>query len=270
MQVQIATTNNSALSVNDRGFQYGDGCFSTIAVRHGQPLYWDYHAKRFEQTLSRLRIDAIDFARLRGVVEEQARGLGNSGVIKVTITRGEGGRGYSSAADFTPNVVITTAMMPPTYATLREQGIALGLCNTQLGLNPLLAGMKHLNRLEQVLVRQEIDHQHWQDAVVCNLNGHVVETGIANLFWEQGNQLYTPDLSLSGVAGVMRQVIIDQANRLNIAISEVAVKPEHLLSVESVFVSNSLMMLVPVIEFNGHHYKKGKIFSLLAKSLYCD
>ncbi len=280
MKPQLFLGNDQKIAIADRGFQYGDGCFSTMAIRQGKVCHWQYHLARFESSLARLSIEMPDPRWLYEVIIEQAaffidKGIDegiDEGIVKVVITRGEGGRGYGISAQLSPNVVVTTANMPENYASLREDGIALGCCEQVLGSNPLLAGMKHLNRLEQVLIRQEIDHNGWQDALVSNVEGHVIETGLANLFWEQDGQIYTPDLLKSGVNGVMRQVVIDKLNALGHIVQVVQIDLVSLLNhAESLFISNSLMGVVPVREVRNQHkdyvYPLGPLYTLVKDQL---
>nr|WP_086940768.1 aminodeoxychorismate lyase [Thaumasiovibrio occultus] len=271
VQQQRWLGQGSTVSISDRGFQYGDGCFSTIAVQQGKARLWDYHQRRLMQTLSLLCIPFSDFDGLAEQVRLAAASFNADGVVKVMITRGEGGRGYSASGAVTPNVVVTTSPMPPHYAALRREGIALGICHTQLGHNPLLAGHKHLNRLEQILVRQEIDREGWLDAIVTDLDNKVVETGIANLFWEIDGKLYTPDLSLAGVNGVMRQRIIDWAQQAGVPVVAVRVSiPELVTQAKALFICNALLGPVFVSAVAGQTYVPGEIYLQLTKSLCCD
>ncbi|WP_087018163.1 aminodeoxychorismate lyase [Thaumasiovibrio subtropicus] len=272
MPTQIRIGQEATISITDRGFQYGDGCFSTIAVKFGKVCHWTEHLRRFEDSLQRLAIKTPDWNEISAVLTALARDFANEGVIKVVITRGQGGRGYATYHqdhDFEPNVVITSAPMPSNYEKLRRSGIQLGICQQPLGVSPMLAGMKHLNRLEQVVIRREIDANGWQDALVTNTDGHVIETGLANLFWEKSEQLFTPNVGRSGVAGVMRDVVIAKANEQGVSVSIVDTSISSLLEeAESLFICNSLMGAVPVTAIENRVYPKGALYCRIAPQLF--
>ncbi|OAN18348.1 aminodeoxychorismate lyase [Photobacterium jeanii] len=256
------------LIVTDRATQYGDGCFTTLCVKNGLPWLWDLHLARFQRTLDALAIPHPDWQWLTQEVSQLAAGFTDLGVIKVLISRGSGGRGYSPAGCHNPNVVITTAQWPHHYHDWQQQGIALGVCQQALGLTPMLAGHKHLNRLEQVLLKQEIEQQGWQDAVVRDVLGQVVETSASNIFWRKDQTLYTPDLSMAGVCGVMREQVIRLVASTPYCLQIVKSQLDTLLCADEVFITNALMALVPVNQINDTYFTERTALTELNKRLY--
>ena len=246
------------VSVLDRGFSYGDGLFTTIKVDNYCCELLPQHIDRLQQGLIRLSIAAIDFEALSNDLTTKAKNLQN-GILKVTITRGIGQRGYSSLGCDSPTVVISTSPMTTSYLPWQKEGINLGISTITLGINPLTAGLKHLNRLEQVLIKQQIDENKWADAVVLDCNGHVIETNMANIFLCKDNIVYTPCLKTSGVNGLMRQQVINYLDDNNIDIIEDRFKLGAIMNADEIFITNCLMGVVPITAVESTTFSIGKM-----------
>ncbi len=233
------------VSLGDRSFQYGDGCFTTILTKAGELVYWPEHVERMEACLKVLQIPipdwqvVLEWANLATLQDEYAG-------VKIHISRGIGGRGYSPKGIENPTVTISSFVFPAHYSRWQKNGVNLGVCETRLGIQPLLAGHKHNNRLEQVLAKAEIEATEFTDAVTLNVQNDVIETTIANLFWARDNNVYTPDLSLSGVAGVMRRKILEflRANSIKVELGSFALA--EMLEADEVWMCNSLLGIAPV------------------------
>ncbi|MHA2937691.1 aminodeoxychorismate lyase [Vibrio sp. RC27] len=235
------------ISVFDRSFQYGDGCFTTMAVRSGCIEHWPYHRQRLEQSLDALGIPFSHWSNVEKWLDEVLSScVGVRSGIKIHISRGTGGRGYSVLGLGSPTVTINTFPYPQHYDQWQQKGITLGLCEQRLGLNPRLAGFKHNNRLEQILLKQELEANGFVDGVVLDLNDHVIETTIANLFWFKQDVLCTPDLHQAGVAGVMRRVVIEHAKAMGTTVEVSCYKLSDLMSADSIFMTNSLLGMAPI------------------------
>lgn len=259
----------TTLSVTDRGLNYGDGLFTTILVAKGHCCLLNKHLKRLQDGIKLLGIAQIDFGQLIEQLSGLAKDL-NSGVIKVVITRGDGVRGYSSVGCTQPTVIVNAGKLPTHYPRLRKSGISVGISTIPLGLNPVTAGLKHLNRLEQVLVRQQIDQEHWDDAIVLDCQGFIVESNLANIFWVKDNILYTPSLDLAGVEGVMREFVMEKAAELGLTIKVDRYRLSSVTEADEIFVTNSLMQLVPVVKIEERNYKVGDVTSNLAKTVVVE
>ncbi len=237
------------LSPIERGFAYGDGVFTTIAVRHGQAVLLDYHWQRLENSCQRLGISTPnlhqwqnDFLRFVSAYPEAT--------AKIIITRGEGGRGYLPDRH-TPAHCYFYAYPVVTYPEQYQQAISTDFLLGRLGISPLLAGMKHLNRLEQVLLRQELAHTSYPEALVCDVMGQVIEGVFSNVFLVQDGQLLTPLLNGAGVAGVMRRYILQLSHQLGWVSSEKTLLPDDFLRADEVFFCNSLYGIWPVQQIAG-------------------
>ncbi|NRA54041.1 MAG: aminodeoxychorismate lyase [Gammaproteobacteria bacterium] len=257
------------VAVTDRGLNYGDGIFTTILVTQGQCQDLVAHLARLQQGLKLLNIATVDYVALAAQLTEIAKAQAMA-VIKVLISRGQGTRGYSCVGCDTPLVVVTTSDYPAHYHTLRQQGISLGVSTIALGLNPLLAGIKHLNRLEQVLVRQQIDDSDYQDAVVLDCQGFIVETGIANIFWVKDNVVYSPSLELAGVKGIMRAKVITWLTEAGYQVDTDRYRLSSIMSADEVFITNCLMTVVRVNNIEQTHFDQREIFELIEAKLQHD
>lgn len=233
------------VSLGDRSFQYGDGCFTTILTKQGELVYWPEHIARMEACLKVLQIPLPDWKTVLEWANQAALQDERAGV-KIHISRGIGGRGYSPNGIEGPVVTISHFAFPSHYSLWQKDGVCLGVCETRLGIQPLLAGHKHNNRLEQVLAKAEIEGTEFADAVTLNVQNHVIETTMANLFWVKDNNVYTPDLSLSGVAGVMRRKVLEFLRANSIKAEQGNFTISEMLKADEVWMCNSLLGVAPV------------------------
>ncbi|MBJ2251963.1 aminodeoxychorismate lyase [Pseudomonas sp. MF6784] len=234
-----------AVPLKDRGLAYGDGLFETLAVKAGQPVLLDRHLQRLDEGCRRLALVA-DQALIRDELLAYAAALGD-GVLKLILTRGDSLRGYGINAG-APVRRILQGSPPATYLPAHGSlGVRLFPCATRLSEQPLLAGLKHLNRLEQVLARAE-----WQDAdhaegLMLDMSGRVIEGVFSNLFLVDNGQLLTADLSRCGVAGVMRAELLARAEALGLVTTVTDISLAQLQRADEVFVCNSVYGIWPVL-----------------------
>ncbi|WP_347904907.1 aminodeoxychorismate lyase [Pseudomonas purpurea] len=233
-----------ALSLKDRGLAYGDGLFETIAVRGGQPVLLERHLCRLADGCSRLAITA-DHSLIHREVLAYAAALGE-GVLKLILTRGDSLRGYAPDPAAQPHRILQ-GNPPAAYPAVHgQQGIRLFPCATRLSEQPLLAGLKHLNRLEQVLARSEWQDAEYAEGLMLDLHGRVIEGVFSNLFLVRDGELLTADLSRCGVAGVMRAELLFQARQLGIATHITDISLDQLQQADEIFVCNSVYGVWPV------------------------
>lgn len=252
--IPIVNSNSGAgVPFSDRALQYGDGVFSTVRIADGQAQLWPLHQARLQAGLQRLAIHFEEWPILESQVHECCR-KADQGVLKVWISRGVGGRGYAPPVPCRANWALSLHALPDHYARWRHQGVVLGTSPIRLAKQPLLAGIKHLNRLEQVLVKQDLAAREWDDALVCDTDGMVVESSAANLFWHSQGHWFTPDLRHAGIAGVMRQYVLQQFSDAKQQVEVVRITADGLRHADSLFMCNSLMGIVPVRQCNDIHY----------------
>jgi len=257
------------VSVLDRGFQYGDGLFETLKVCNGQPLHWDRHLARLQNGCERLGIAMPAPALLQAEAGQLCQGVADA-VLKITVTRGVGGRGYAAAQGMTPTRVLARLPAPAYPATHWSEGIRLHLCQTRMGENPALAGIKHLNRLEQVLARAEWDDPQVAEGLLRDNNNQVIEGTMSNVFCVREGRLLTPPLSRCGVRGITRDRVLAAARQAAIEAEEVALQVEDLHQAQELFVTNSLIGIWPVQHFAGRDYVPGPLTRQLTAALEAE
>jgi 4-amino-4-deoxychorismate lyase len=256
------------LTVHDRGLAYGDGLFDTLLISNGQPVFYDLHIQRLLKGCERLGLSLK-----RETIETDIKKLlihtekSDSAVLKTIITRGSGQRGYRITENSVVNRVL---IMSPLSSNEHTSGkpLTLALCDTRLGHNPALAGIKHLNRIENVLARNEWRSLNVDEGLMLDTSGNVIEGTMSNVFWCDGDVLYTPGLTRCGVEGVMRQVIIDRlASKLGLAVKQGDFRLDSLYQADEIIMSNSLMGIRSVGSIGCHQKNSDVIAAQLRQAL---
>lgn len=247
LRIQTFIVNGSfdyTISPLDRGFAYGDGVFRTMIVRGGLPEYWPQHYQKLVTDCASIKIVCpsaelliSDLQQLFSMAEIAENAVA---VIKIMITRGEGERGYAPPAITNPLRVIIKTDIPLYPDSYFNEGVHLHICKTQLATQPLLAGVKHLNRLENVLARMEWTNPNIIDGIMLDSNQHVIECTAANIFIRHGDTLITPSLNQCGVAGITRQRIIDSAHLIGLTVKIEPINLDRLFASDAVVITNSL------------------------------
>lgn len=259
-----------ALSPVDRGLAYGDGVFRTLRLENGQPLHWLRHYQRLVDDAARLDLQCPPVALWLDDIGDLARRYGD-GVIKCLLTRGVAGRGYAAPVDPTPPTRLVMWSAAPSYPLEHATtGIALRLCQLRLAHQPRLAGIKHLNRLENVLARAEWKDSAWAEGLLLDVDGHMVEGIMSNLFWRSGSQWFTPRLDRCGVAGVTRDRVMAELQALHSPPAEVLAAPAQLEAADEAFVCNSLIGLWPIRAFGQRRWTQFPTLQSLHHALKGD
>ncbi|MEN8166350.1 MAG: aminodeoxychorismate lyase [Pseudomonadota bacterium] len=251
------------IAATDRGLQYGDGLFETIAVVNGSPRLWERHMARLRLGEQRLGLPPEDKERLLREILSLLED-GQRGVIKIVLTRGQGGRGYRPPEQPRTSRIISLHDWPDYPAEWFSKGISLRICATRLGRNERLAGIKHLNRLEQVLARSEWQDDKIPEGLMLDERDCVIEATQSNLFLLRYGRLLTPDLSKCGVAGVVRELVLELAKDLGMqtVVSEITL--DQVKSADALFLTSSLLGICPVAELEECRFNIQKIPSALS------
>jgi 4-amino-4-deoxychorismate lyase len=233
------------IDCRDRGLQYGDGVFETMRVRGSRIRLLDYHLERLCEGCRRLKIDAPNADSLRREILVRAARRTDA-VLKLIVTRGVGSRGYRPVGGERCTRVLSLHALPRAAIAAALEPIRMRMCETRLGSNPSLAGLKTLNRLESVMARGE-----WRDARVWeglmrDVDGNVVCGTMSNLFLRRGSMLITPILDRCGIAGVMRRWVLEQAKQLRLRPSQRRLAWQDLVEADEVFMTNAVAGIVPV------------------------
>ncbi|NOQ17335.1 MAG: aminodeoxychorismate lyase [Methyloprofundus sp.] len=247
----------TTIEATDRGLHYGDGLFETIEITNQQPVFLTQHLQRLEAGCFVLK---IPFPNKTLLIDEVMQLCKNTthGVIKIMLTRGSGGRGYRQPEAISTTRYIALHPYPKYPESYKTKGIAARFCDMRLALNPTLAGIKHNNRLEQVLARAEWQDE-FQEGLMLNLNDEVVEGTMTNLFVVKNGILLTPKLDQSGIKGIIRQIIIDLCLAHEIPLQQQIMTKEFVLAADEVFVTNSVIGIWPITQLQDSSYKVGDL-----------
>ncbi|NDJ58148.1 aminodeoxychorismate lyase [Enterobacteriaceae bacterium 4M9] len=258
----INGAEQTTLAADDRAIQFGDGCFTTARVVDGAVRFIDDHLDRLEEGCRRLGFSAPPRELLRAECEQLATGNARA-TLKVIISRGAGGRGYAPGHP-APTRMLRVSAYPSHYDALRERGAVLALSPVPLARNPWLAGIKHLNRLEQVLIRAQLEQTNADEALVLDTEGWLTECCAANLFWRKGNQVFTPQLDSAGVDGTMRRHILRLLAASHWQVHEVRARSQVLLQADEVIICNALMPVLPVCQAQEKGFSSRELYRFLA------
>ncbi len=269
-QVLVDGEPHAQIPVFDRGFRFGDGLFETIAVVRGRPLLWDRHLARLAHGAERLGIAMPPLSLWRAEAERLCRAAARSGdaVLRLVLTRGAGGRGYAPPPDggARPTRVLWIEPWSGYPSHYAREGIAVRYCTVRLSRQPRLAGLKHLNRLEQVLGRAELPPD-CPEGLMCDDRDQVIEGTMSNLFAVCDGVLRTPALSECGVEGVMRAEVLARAAGFGLRVVCAPLTRAELARAEEIFLTNSLIGLWPVRRVEDQEYPVGPITRQIQASL---
>jgi len=254
----------NSISILDRGLAYGDGVFETVRV-NDQPILLPLHLQRLQKGLTRLAIP-VDFNVLKKEIHDFLLSHAK-GILKITVTRGCGGRGYATPENPQATRILSWHASPQYPEANSLHGVNLFACQTTLGMNPNLAGIKHLNRLEQVLARNEWQDKDYQEGLMLDADGHVIECVFSNFWGVKSGTLITPELSRCGVEGVMRQWLLAHADEIRLPVSIKPITKNDMLGFDEIFVSNSVYGVWPVKSCWGRSWLPGEITKKLQASV---
>jgi 4-amino-4-deoxychorismate lyase len=270
--VLINGETRDKISTQDRGLQYGDGVFETIAYRNSRAEFLEQHLSRLLEGCKVLSIAFEQIEELRNELDMVFQSLGEqTAVVKVIVTRGAGRRGYFSDNTEIPTRIVSSHPFPNHPKQYQTEGVLLRFCEQTLSTNSRLASIKHLNRLEQVLARNEWDDPDIPEGIMSDVEDNIIEGTMSNIFIVEDGKLFTPVVTRAGIAGVIRAQIIEIATRSGISVQERVIKKQELAEADEVFVCNSVIGIWPVYAISNKMYPVGFITQFLQKALAeCD
>ena len=267
------------LTINDRSIHYGDGLFETLLCDNNKLYYWSQHYQRLQASAERLKIACPqeqvlldDITKLLEINKPGAKSE-EACAIKLIVSRGSGERGYKFTRNITASRFVLLSALETDYSSLLSHQLLSGelfICKQQVSINENLAGLKHLNRLENVMARNEWNDKaknNFIDGLMLNANQHVIEGTMSNLFAIKDKQLFTPELSLSGVNGIMREIIIALARKSNIKTSLINLTLDDLTAMDELFISNSLIAMKSVTKLGDSLYKDQTVTNMIFAEL---
>lgn len=231
----VVSDPDHAVAANDRGLNYGDGVFETMLLRAGHVRFLQAHLQRLVASCERLAIPVVVANVERDI--ETVRAQVREGILKLVVTRGSAGRGYRPDRAASPGVIVTVHDLP---AMDPAPALAVRWCDVRLSRNAALAGMKHLNRLEQVLAQNEWHDPAIGEGLLLDTEGELVSGTASNVFIVRGGALLTPDLRFCGVRGVMRAQVLRAARELGLSHSEEPLWPDDLAEASEIFLTNAV------------------------------
>jgi 4-amino-4-deoxychorismate lyase len=259
------------VSTLDRGLHFGDGLFETIACRKGRACFLSLHLERLALGCERLSIRLADLDVIRREIQSVASGA-DTALIKLIVTRGEAvARGYGWAGNEVATRIVLRYASPPEDVEAQREGVRVRTTSVRLGENAVLAGMKHLNRLEQVLARSAVPAEDAAELLMFSSSGRLVSGTMSNVFIVQDGRLATPRIDVCGVAGVMRRVVLREAAKAGMVAHECALSADDLNDATEVFLTNARIGIWPVRVLDARTLGPGsttrKLQSLIAPLL---
>jgi len=260
----------SALSLSNRGFAYGDGIFETIRVVDASVPLLDYHRARFLRGAEALKLgDALALLALfdqsleNAVLQLQLKGH-QSGLVKLIAVRSEGGRGYAPAPSAHLDIFTQVFELPHYLESYYQQGIELGLCNYRLSEQPMLAGIKHLNRIDQVMGARELAGE--PEGLMLDQRGNVIEGTKSNLLVLRNGEVFTPELDLCGIRGTLLSALL-AGEVSGCSIQERKIRLEDLHQADGLLMINSVFGVWPVRLFQGASFTRIERTAVLMEAI---
>ena len=253
----------------DRSLLYGDGIFTTLVLRDGRLLLIDKHLDRLKRDSERLKIDNVSIELINQQINKIIQNQTN-GIIRVTISRSSGQRGYL-CTNKAPIYWLSFSPWPEHIESYQHTGINVRLCQQRLSKNPTLAGIKHCNRLEQVLARNEWHDDRFQEGLMMDFDDSLIEGTMSNLFYIKDDTLFTPELTYSGVNGIMRDEVIAAAKQLNIPLKISSISVEEVKQADTLFVTNSVIAIWKVNQLDDFYFSTAaddRIFVKIKDEIY--
>jgi 4-amino-4-deoxychorismate lyase len=254
MRILVNGQDDPRVSAADRGLLYGDGLFETIRFVQGVAPLWLRHMRRLCDGCARLGLPAPDVEVLATEAQRvlpDARDV----VVRITLTRGAAARGYAPPAEAQSTRIVAAHPVPVIDADWYLRGIRVRFCGLRLAAQPRLAGMKHLNRLEQVLARAEWSDPDVVEGLVFDQDDHLISATAANVFVALDGVLVTPAVDRCGVAGVLRAELLAALPRSVVRM----VSKEALMRTDEMFLSSSVRGVLPVREVDGRRLRIGAL-----------
>ena len=251
------------LEAANRGLAYGDGLFETVLLKRGEPLWLLEHVDRLESGLKVIGIQ-LDRGLISSEIEsELSRHQGQSAILKIIVYRKNTGRGYCPDTHVGERLLMVSA--GPSENSNWHGGVKLAICQTPLATQTRLAGVKHLNRLEQVLAASELKQRRVDEGLMFTRDGKLIEATKSNVFLVNNNRLFTPVLDEAGVAGIMRDKILRYAATSGLAVVQTRLGVSDLREADEVFVCNSVFGIWPVTAIECYQKNIGPVSRQLQK-----
>lgn len=270
---KLLPAHEPVVAAQNRGLRYGDGVFETMKLVEGRLLHAGLHFERLFNGLTQLgfewpRFFTAENLALQTIELAEKNGHCAAARVRLMVVRGEGGL-YDATSD-APNWIIETMPAPAGVFDLNSNGLALGVFEAARKTADTFSALKTNNFLPYITAALHAKKQRWNDALVLNAWGRVADSTIANIWWQEGEQLFTPPLSEGPVAGTVRRRLLERLPQFGWATNEVPIDPERLMNADAMFLTNAMFGLRWVGDFNGKQFGPGaaaQIFQLLQTTI---
>jgi aminodeoxychorismate lyase len=243
---------DAVVPLNDRGFLLGDGLFETLRVAHGRPFRFGQHLERLSRGADFFHIKLPFAVReiQKFAIELIAKNELPECVLRITLTRGPGPRGYSINGVAQPTLALTLHPLPPDS---RDEPLQWSLITSSFRIpaSDTLAAFKSTSKILNVLARAEAEAKGADEALLLNSNGEVAETAAGNLFWVYHDKICTVPSGRGVLPGITRAVVLEICQALGLETNKRVIKPDMLRNAEGIFVTQSALGIVPVVSFDG-------------------
>ena len=259
-ELRVNGVRDAGLSALDRGLHYGDGLFETIACLNGRPRFLPLHLERLEFGCERLQITTANLEEVRAEILAMAAGVERA-ILKVIVTAGEAiARGYARSGRERATRITIRYSWPHDSPAQLQDGVMVRTLTLRLGENPRLAGLKHGNRLEQILARLELSADPGlAEGLLYSSSGNLVSATSSNVFVVREGSLLTPRIDQCGVAGVMRRVVLREARQAGVPARECELRAQDVQDAEEVFLTNALIGIRPVSRLDARELTPGPV-----------
>lgn len=279
----ISLVNNiftDQISVYDRGLSYGDGFFETMFWKNAPNTstnkveFWDRHIMRIKDSCNLLNIkfpqEEMLFKYKEKILSKAQENKYKSGVLKIIITRGVGGRGYKYEENMTPTIIFQVSPKPSLSKIIYKNGVDVIFCKKSITRNENLSGYKHLNRLDSVLSRSEWNDPKIFEGIFLDKRENIIEGTMTNIFMLKKNTIYTPSINDSGIKGIMRQIVIEKCKNFFDEIVIDKIPKKEFLSSDSIFLTNSILKILPIRKIENLEFKINKKIKEIMADLQDD
>ena len=257
----------------DRAAAYGDGVFETIAIRNGQLRFWSAHLERLQTACTRLQLECPTADELLALLNselEASSEFSKFATARLVVSAAPGPRGYRRRANGETAVSCQLHATQPLERNLVQDGVDVRMCTLRLAIQPALAGMKTLNRLEQVLARSEWDEAGTFEGLTLDTEGRLICGTMSNVFIVSESQVCTPGITRCGVSGIMRARVLQQLRDADVNCSVRDVAVDELRTAREVFLTNSQFGVLPVRRIDELTFEVGAVTRQAQKLMAAD
>ena len=245
---KIISVTEGSISTEDRGFLYGDGIFETLRSYNGEPFKLTEHLERMRCSAEKLKIipEYTNAEISESLTKLLAKNSVQDAYIRITLSRGEGGNALQMSDNLKSTILIQAKSFTPYDEELYNKGMSLAVSGYVRSTTSPIYSHKTTNLLTSILLKEEAKDKSAHDSIVLNTDGYVAECIVSNIFMVKDGSVVTPSLDTNILPGITRSTVLDICQNSGIPAREECFKIETLIKADEVFITNSLMEIMPV------------------------